>query len=256
MCAFCGGQTTATTREHCPPQAMFLKRQAPDDLEFPACDACNHPTSDDDLLIAWLGRIDPESDSGNADFRLPGLMRAMHAQFPKLGPAMCLSAREARRRNAATGTKPAPGQTHQQAAGVLKVTPEVTQAVCTVGRKLAKGLYYRETGDFFPEDGCILMYWCIPERTIAGLDFPALHAVQGMSGARTPTVCRNRQSLADQFTYHLAYESAQKKLMVAARFRSAFGMVLFACAIRGKLEEFVQSQDSNEAFFVLHSPIL
>jgi hypothetical protein len=78
VCAFCGGVTPSTTVEHCPPRAMFQNRQWPEGFEFPACDRCNCGTSDDDLLIAMLARVDPLENRGDRDGTLPGLMALAH----------------------------------------------------------------------------------------------------------------------------------------------------------------------------------
>ena len=74
-CAFCGGSALATTIEHCPPRAMFQNRQWPEGFEFPSCKSCNLGTSDQDLLIAMLARMDPFRGKGDEDGKLTGLMR-------------------------------------------------------------------------------------------------------------------------------------------------------------------------------------
>lgn len=234
---------------------MFKQKQAPDDLEFPACVECNHPTSNDDLLIAWLGRMDPEAGRGDDDGRLPGLMVAMHHQFPGLLPSMLLSVREARRINAALGRRPAKGETHTEAASAVKVTDEVERAICTIGRKLAKGLYYRELGACLPTNGCILMMWEVGVRVGDSFAFPMVDSVRDMAGARTPAVQRNRKSLQDQFTYHLAHCPVEERLLVGARFRSAIGMLLFASGIPGQLEATI-ADTTDSAGYVLQSPIM
>ena len=76
VCVFCGGGAKATTKEHCPPRSMFQGRQWPEGFEFPACDSCNHGTSDQDLLVAMLARMDPFENQGNSDGRLAGIMDA------------------------------------------------------------------------------------------------------------------------------------------------------------------------------------
>jgi hypothetical protein len=82
VCAFCGGNTPAATIEHCPPRAMFQRRQWPEGFEFPACEACNQDTGDDDLVVAMLARMDPFEDRGNLDGKGPGIMAAVSQQYP------------------------------------------------------------------------------------------------------------------------------------------------------------------------------
>jgi len=82
ICIFCGGSTPSTTKEHCPPRAMFQHRQWPEGFEFPACDTCNGGTRDDDLLIAMLARLHPFQNKGDVDGKTPGLMARAHERYP------------------------------------------------------------------------------------------------------------------------------------------------------------------------------
>ena len=82
VCAFCGGCTPATTIEHCPPRAMFQHKQWPEGFEFPACEACNKSSSDDDLVVAMLARMDPFENKGNLDGKGPGIVAAVRQQYP------------------------------------------------------------------------------------------------------------------------------------------------------------------------------
>src|SRR5690348_11173313 len=83
-CAFCGGSARATTIEHCPPRAMFQKRQWPEGFEFPACKICNQSSDNQDLIIAMLARFDPTGRQSDDDGKLAGLMKAVNLQFPSL----------------------------------------------------------------------------------------------------------------------------------------------------------------------------
>ena len=59
LCAFCGGAEAATTIEHCPPKALFKNKIWPEGFEFPACSKCNNDTSDYDLIVSVIARLDP-----------------------------------------------------------------------------------------------------------------------------------------------------------------------------------------------------
>lgn len=106
ICIFCGGSTPAITIEHCPPRSLFQKREWPFGFEFPACQTCNNGSSDEDLLIAMFGRMDPFHNKGNLDGRHPGLMHNVHKQFPNLLSNMMPSASEARKHNRLYGITP------------------------------------------------------------------------------------------------------------------------------------------------------
>jgi hypothetical protein len=43
--------------------------------------------------------------------------------------------------------------------GKPATTIEFHKAVCVLGRKLAKGVYYNETGCIFPSHGCLILNW-------------------------------------------------------------------------------------------------
>lgn len=131
ICAFCGGNTFATTIEHCPSRAMFQHRHWPEGFEFPACIACNQGSDDDDLIVAMLARMDPFEEKGNLDGSLEGLIYAVNKQKPGLLAKMMPSAIEARRNNRKLGLEPQLGQTHQEVGGV-KITEEIHASVCTL----------------------------------------------------------------------------------------------------------------------------
>lgn len=85
LCIFCGGVESATTIEHCPPRALFQFRQWPEGFEFPACGNCNGNTSNDDLLLAMLARMNPFDNSSDTDGRTAGIIMSVLRQFPGIG---------------------------------------------------------------------------------------------------------------------------------------------------------------------------
>lgn len=139
VCAFCGGGTPSTTIEHCPPRVMFQHRQWPEGFEFPSCEACNRESTNDDLLIGMLARMDPFENKGNLDGKGPGIMAAVRQQYPRIFGKMM------------AGLHPR--------LPLVNVTEEMHAAVSVLARKLAKGIYWREVNAFFPNDGCLMMTW-------------------------------------------------------------------------------------------------
>lgn len=137
---------------------MFQHRLWPEGFEFPSCADCNHGTDDLDLLIAVFARMNPFQETGNADGTLDGLMRMVNKQYPGLFQSIMPSASEARQHNRELGLIPLPGQSHQD-TGVVKVPDALHDAVCALAAKLAKGVFYRESGQVFPNDGCLLLNW-------------------------------------------------------------------------------------------------
>ena len=258
MCAFCGGTTRTESIEHCPPRAMFQYRHWPEGFEFPACRACNLGTGDDDLLVAILARMDPLTEKGNEDGRLEGLMRAVNRQYPGLFEKMMPSAADARKQNRILSIEPKPGQT-QQETGIVNVPEELHTAVCSLARKLAKGVYYRDTGRIFPNDGCLLLNWFTNASLLRDGKYVVFDLLKELSGD-VPPVQRAGRFLNDQFEYKISFSSDAKIVVLQARFDNAFGMVVFGCTIPGKLESMVGSlrerTQREGPFAILQSPTL
>lgn len=234
ICAFCGGETEATTIEHCPPRAMFQHRHWPEGFEFPSCALCNNGTGDQDLLIAMLARMDPIESKGNRDGKHEGLMKMTNKQFPGLFQKMMLSANEARKGNKELGLQPQFGQTHQEVGGI-KVTTEFHNAVCTLARKLAKGIYYNATKKVFPNDGCLLLNWFTNADLFRDGTYVVFDLLKELGGVAPPLV-RSGNYLNDQFEYKLALSPEQDLLVIQARFGNSFGFVIFGSTQQDRLE--------------------
>lgn len=257
-CAFCGGKTAATTIEHCPPRAMFQFRYWPEGFEFPSCEPCNLGTDDHDLLVAMLARMDPFELKGDKDGKQTGLMKAVNRQFPGLFEKMMPSASEARGQNRELGLHPAPGQTHQE-TGTVKVPEEFHLAVCVLGRKLSKGIYYRETGNPFPDDGCLLLNWFTNADILRTGKYIVFDLLKELGGT-APPLQRSGTYLNDQFEYKLSLSPEKDIMVIQAKFGNAFGLVVFGSTLHGKLESIVtrlrEQTERNGPFAVLQSPTL
>lgn len=258
VCAFCGGTAVATTIEHCPPRAMFQFRRWPEGFEFPSCDSCNAGSSDEDLLVAVMARMDPFHNRGDLDGSHLGLMHAVNKQFPGFFQKMMPSPSEARRVNRDLGVAPRQGQTHQQ-AGPVKVPEELHDAVCVFSRKLAKGIYYLDARTPFPNDGCLLLNWFTNADLLREGRYPVFEQLQSLAG-EAPPLKRSGRLLNDQFEYKLSIAPDKSLLVVQARFGSAFGLVVFGSIKRGLLEDIVLKNRAATGlmgpFAVLQSPSL
>lgn len=252
VCAFCGGKAEATTIEHCPPRALFQDKQWPEGFEFPACSDCNHGSRNQDLLVAMLARMDPFEGKGDRDGRQIGLMHKANQRYPGLFEKMMPSASEARKINKELGIEPLPGQTHQEVGGV-KIPKEVHEAVCIFARKLAKGIYYKETGNIFPDNGCLLMGWFTNADLIRDGKYTVFELLKGLAGD-APLLERNRHYLNDQFEYKLTISPEQNIFIIQAKFGNSFGLVIFGSTLEGRLEEMVdnlQKETQKEASFTV-----
>jgi hypothetical protein len=238
---------------------MFQFRQWPEGFEFPACTTCNQGTDDHDLLVAMLARMDPFQLKGDLDGRQLGLMRMVHKQFPGLFEKTMPTATEARRHNRDLGIQPPPGQTHQEASSTIKVPQEFHDAVRILARKLAKGVYYRETGVVFRSEGCLLLNWFSNEEVVRGGKYPIFEILKNLGG-NAPQLKRADKLLNDQFEYKYSLSPDKTISVLQARFGNSFGLVVFGSIVPGQLEKIVERlrRDTGREgpFAILQSPTL
>jgi hypothetical protein len=254
-CAFCGGGAPSSTIEHCPPRSMFQHRQWPEGFEFPACQACNKGSSDHDLVIAMLARMDPFEDKGNLDGAAEGLMKAAHRQHPELFRKMMMGA------NRELGLRPGPGQTHQD-THLANVTDEMREAVDVFAGKLVKGIYYMHAGAIFPADGCLVMCWFTNTDLLRDGKFQLFDVMKDMAG-EAPALVRSGKFLNDQFEYKFSLSDEQHLLALQARFGNAFGLIVFGATTPGWLEQHIRRledtmarEDGGGPFRILQSTVL
>jgi hypothetical protein len=258
-CIFCGGTVPATTIEHCPPRSMFDDRVAPDGYEFASCSTCNNGTSDEDLLVAWMARLDYTDLSAEGDQRTNGLFKAVHKQFPKLVTKLLPNAVEAKRTNRMLGITPEPGKTHAETC-VINVAPEMTGAIQTFAKKLAKAVYYMQAQKVFPADGCLMLGWFTNVEFVRKSGFVPFLAMKDIAGT-TPAIERNRRSLDNRFSYKYSGSDDAKLFAIQAMFGNSFGLVIFGCTQPGQLEGIIKkvrmSTDKvTGALTVLQSSVL
>jgi hypothetical protein len=242
-CIFCGGAEATTTREHCPPKALFQHKGWPEGYEFPACFKCNNGTSNYDRMLAMLARTDYNGDAGNLDGKFADLVAGVHAQDASQIPAMLPTVREARTYNRRFGIVPKTGQTHQDASPV-KITPEMQTAVEVFSGKLAKALYFRETGKVFPLDGCLALRWFTNAELLENDSYPVFQMLEGLTG-NAPLLKRGGKALNDQFSYKFSVPSDVDMFVLQASFGRAFGLVIFGSSEKGQLEAIMSKLAAN-----------
>lgn len=231
VCAFCGGEASAETVEHCPPRSMFQHRAWPEGYEFPSCVACNAGSSDDDLLVALLARMDPNEGTGNEDGKVLGLIKQIQRQHPHLLAEMMPSPSDARRINRTLGVEPEPGQTHQD-TGAMKVPARLDAAVKLFAAKLSKAMYYKATHRPFPKTGEIAVHWFTNVELLRHGYFPAFHALQEIGGIM-PEHVRASRPLNDQFAVKWSLSDDLKVFVLQTLFGKSFGTVTFGSVNQG-----------------------
>ncbi len=233
-CIFCGGSTPATTKEHCPPKALFQNKECPEGYIFPACQACNRGTSDDDALIGMLGRMNPFSEENNLDGKVPGLIMNANHQHPGLVSDMLdLSPVQARKAARELNIPRPAGLTYQQ-SGIVNVTDHMDHSVSVFAKKLSKALYFKATGKIFPSDGEIQLSWFTNVDFFRHGTFPTLDAFKDINAVK-PKLERNRKDLSNQFDYRFTVSADGKLCLLRAVFGKAFGFVTILSPVAGTL---------------------
>jgi hypothetical protein len=237
-CVFCGGSTPATTIEHCPPKSMFDNKEWPEGFEFSSCSACNNGTSDQDLIVAWMARVDFTDQSQTSDQRTIGLLKLMHLQHPQMVRKMLPSSIEARRTNRLLGITPPQGKTHTETC-VINITPEMTNAIHTFAKKLAKGVYFMHTQKIFPSDGCLMLGWFTNVEFVKKSGFVPFDVIKDVAGT-IPPVVRNGKSLDNRFSYKLSISANSDLFVLQAMFGNSFGLLIFGATQAGQLEGIIE----------------
>jgi hypothetical protein len=234
-CIFCGGITLATTKEHCPPRALFRDKHCPEGYDdFPACDECNGGSSDQDLLVALFGHLDPEADAVKLK-KGAGLMLAVSKQFPDVPHQMFdLSAVQARSIARRLNLRPGPGETYQE-LGIINIPPAMHSAVGNLATKLTKAIFYKQTGLILPNGAGIQFYWFTNAQRQEHGRIELLELLSGIVGL-SPTLTRNGQDLSDQFDYSYSADQAGELHLLQVVFGTVFGFVTFFSQTVGRLE--------------------
>jgi hypothetical protein len=205
-----------------------------------------------------MARSDPFFDEGNKDGKQMGLLSAVNAQYPGLFERMKQTANQARRQNREYGIKPKVGQLHQEVGGVI-ITDEFHKAICVVMGKLAKAIFYLETGLIFPNEGCLLLSWFTNAELIKNGSYEAFDLLKNMDGL-TPSLTRSGKGLNDQFEYKITIPPGREVFVLQGSFGKAFGFIIFGSPESGRLEESItrlkEQTNHNGPFAILQSSSL
>jgi hypothetical protein len=254
-CIFCGGVAIMTTIEHCPPRAMFQGRHAPEGFEFPACSNCNHGSADDDLIVAFLARINPFEGSDRGDGRFRELAKSIRQKHPGLIEKMFPTATEARRLNKTFGLRAPPGKT-QQESGVSKCPAEIHQAIAVFAAKLSKAIYYLETEKIFPENGELVMKWTANSELVSRGGYTLIETLTDLPGVE-PVLKRGGTHLNSQFAYKLSMANENEFFAIQAVFGFGFSIVVFGSTTVGEFEDqrkLLQRNFGKTSNFVMIAP--
>jgi hypothetical protein len=237
-CCFCGGSAPTTEVDHFPARAFFRDRSWPEGLEFPSCFNCNHVSSKDELLVAWLSRARIRGDSmSSTDVReFKDLLDGVKREFPGLIENMKASTTHRVRREAKkTYNLELPEGASLLDVPVVSVTdPRVQDAIFNVGRKLALALYYKHFKIPLSPGGGVGVVWYSNVQMDKGDVPPELAALL----TEFPSVKRGNADLSDQFFYRFRSGEKESKRMASflAGFHTSFAVVGFMSDVITELQ--------------------
>jgi hypothetical protein len=232
-CIFCGGSRPTETREHCPPRSLFQNRHWPEGFEFPACKICNGGSSNDDLIVAFMARMDPVANSGDADGKVKGLMAQLVRQEPGFLQGVFPTATEARRMNRLIGLEPSPGLTHQQ-TGVAKIPQRAHVAIQRFSKKLAKAIYFKHTGRIFPQTGEMALSWSTNADWLLNNQNVLAKHLENLNGS-AHRIVRASRDLSDQFQYKFSFNQDQEFFLLQCLYGKSFFTVTSGSPIPGPI---------------------
>ena len=206
-CCFCGGTQPATTEDHFPPRAMFRDRTWPEGYVFPACESCNGATAKDELLVAMLGRVLPDSDEPKHRVQLENLMKSVNNNFPGLLESMRMSANEKKKWLKENGIA-IPAGTASADIGIFSAAdPRIDLAMQRFATKLFLALLYFQSKQILTKAGGIVFKWVSNERSLDEV-FPKEVLEPLLVGF--PSLKRAQTSLDDQFSTDLPSQIRRK----------------------------------------------
>lgn len=218
-CCFCGGAKPSTTIDHVPPKACFPDGYWPEGFEFPACEACNQGSKNDDQIVGFYTQM--------ADFSKANLTPQDHAKRIKLGKAILRKYPDLLS-NFSSMTpvrRVGPIITPTPIAFSLEVPPAFTQAMETMERKLTHALYYREIGRPLTKSHAYMSsYYQIQGNNGILTEFLNGLLPEERIGSRT-----NIKSYGERFGYKCGYNENEDLFMFGAQFGNGlivWGMVL------------------------------
>lgn len=239
LCIFCGGTKSIESVEHCPPRALFSNKVWPKGFEFPACLDCNNGSSDQDLLVSLLAKTGWSSMNNTSnDNAIHGLIARSSMRNPGMLERMVLSAQSELipKHQNGFGLIPEPYDPQHQIA--MTLPPEFDNAMNVFARKLAKGIFYKETGTIFPSQGALLMqYFTNAEWPTS--DESEVFAMMKAAGGDAPPVVNGKTDLSDQFWYQKCFAPQNGIFAIQANFTGTFRLEIFGSSAPGQLEAIV-----------------
>ena len=223
-CCFCGGAQLATEEDHVPARALFDERKWPEGYNFPACEACNRKTRQDEKVAAFLSRIKSANDGQQSPAQIMELQKclaAIHRDYPDAYRSMQLPSNEVRRFLRDHNLSRPPNTALSDVPIVSVGRPEFITPIRNFGIKLLCALHYKHTGAIVPGD------WNIAVRLLTNVqvsdDILSEELFKILSGR--PKLQRSNNELDDQFSYVFDVARETTTSAFVCKFRESFYLI-------------------------------
>jgi hypothetical protein len=131
--------------------------------------------------------------------------------------------------------------------------------VCVFASKLSKAIYYRDAEIAFPNHGCLLLNWFTNAELLRDGRYAVLDIFKELGGS-SPPLQRGGKYLNDQFEYKLSMSNENDTFVLQAFFGKAFGVLVFGCAVPGRLESSIdrlrKESGKGGPFVILQSSLM
>ncbi len=158
FCCYCGAQ--ATTTDHIPSRAYFLRRDWPEGFEFPACETCNDETRIDEQVVAFLLNLRLINSSPAIEELLSKLAKAITNNAPEIMLEWRVNVPTSvsgRKRAFREAFGPLGDELRREQYGMIDIGPLTKQRVSRFITKLGKTLFYKHIGRIL--DGYMFQSW-------------------------------------------------------------------------------------------------
>lgn len=231
-CCFCGGNTATEEEDHIPARVIFDGRRWPEGYSFPACVQCNRITRNDEQIIGFLSRINPDAETEEQLKESIKRIEALANYFPDVLAELKPTIRQNREFRKVYGIDLPPGKTHADLPTLNIGGPLVTKALVQFGRKLAMALFFKHTSKILPNDSGIAVLW-LSNVQIAYSELPEQLA---WLLDQFPTLERSNINLDDQFFYRYTISEEQDVGVFLCFFRKSFVILGYVAENRNKLK--------------------
>ncbi len=227
LCSLCGGQRTATTREHCPPKSLFLKSHRPDGFIAPACNACQDISRTADLVVSIVSRF-TYSDFEEYGVDLKRLKETLNSRAPEaaaeLNPRGLIERKTARKFMESQGV-------YALNNDLVQIGPECIRQINVFSAKFIMASFFVFSNKILDEKSAISFKWYTKEQIQTE---PIPNEVKSMLG-NSSALTQGKWDTSLHFECRHSYNEIEGCFGVMARFNGAFFVLGYAVKDREKL---------------------